>query len=124
MGELAMEALAKRLDRLEQENRRLKLAGVLVLVLVAAVVLMGQGTSDFPPPGKPGKVLWAKQFILHDARGGVRAELGTLPGGEVRLILYERGYGEGTSVVLGVGPETSPALIFRDNHGRVVWSAP
>lgn len=54
MGELTMETLAKRLGRLERENRCLKLAGALVLVLVAAVVLMGQGTSDFPPPGKPG----------------------------------------------------------------------
>jgi len=96
-----METLAKRLGRLERENRCLKLAGALVLVLVAAVVLMG-----------------------HDARGGVRAELGTLPGGTVRLILYDRGYGEGTSVVLGVGPETSPVLIFRDKDGQVIWSAP
>jgi hypothetical protein len=124
MGELTMETLAKRLDRLERENRRRKLAGVLVLVLVAAVVLMGQAMSDFAPPGKPGKIVWATQFILHDARGGVRAELGTLPGGEVRLILYDRGYGEGTSVVLGVGPETSPSLIFRDKDGKIIWSAP
>ena len=124
MGELTMETLAKRLGRLERENRCLKLAGALVLVLVAAVVLMGQGTSDFPPPGKPGYVVAAEHFILHDARGGVRAELGTLPGGTVRLILYDRGYGEGRHVVLGVGPETSPVLIFRDKDGQVIWSAP
>ncbi len=81
MNEPTMEALARRLDRVERENRWLKRAGVMALFVIAAIVLMGQATWKLAPPGKPGRVVGAEQFIVHDARGGVRAELGTLPNG-------------------------------------------
>jgi hypothetical protein len=117
MNEPTMETLARRLDRLEREDRRLKLAGVVALAVIAAVMLMGQA-------GKPGKIVGAEQFIVHDARGGVRAELGTLPNGTVRLVLYDRGNPGETRVILSAGPETSPGLSFSDKAGKVIWSAP
>jgi len=119
-----METLARRLDQVERENRRLKQAGVVVLAVIAAVVLMGQATWKLAPPGKPGKVVGAEQFIVHDARGGVRAELGTLPNGTVRLILYDRGNPGETRVILSAGPDRSPELSFSDKAGKVIWSAP
>ncbi|MEE9138199.1 MAG: hypothetical protein V3V07_06600, partial [candidate division NC10 bacterium] len=61
---------------------------------------------------------------VHDARGGVRAELGTLPNGTVRLILYDQGNPGETRVILSAGPESSPALSFSDKAGKVIWSAP
>ncbi len=124
MVELEIETLARRVDRVERENRLLKRAGVLALAVIAALVLMGQGTMKTAPPGKPGKIVGAEQFIVHDARGGVRAELGTLPNGTVRLVLYDRGNPGETRVILSAGPETSPALSFSDNAGKVIWSAP
>jgi len=119
-----MENLSQRLDRVERENRRLKQAGVAALAVIGAVVLMGQGTWKTAPPGKPGKIVGAEQFIVHDARGGVRAELGTLPNGTVRLVLYDRGNPGETRVVLSAGSEGSPALTFSDEAGKVIWSAP
>jgi len=61
---------------------------------------------------------------VHDARGGVRAVLGTLPDGTVRLVLYDRSNPGETRVVLGAGPEGSPTLAFSDKAGKVIWSAP
>ncbi len=124
MIEPTMETLERRLDRVERENRWLKRAGVIALAVIAAVVLMGQGMRKTPPPGKPGKIVGAEQFIVHDARGGVRAELGTLPNGTVRLVLYDRGNPGQTRVILSAGPVTSPALSFSDKAGNVIWSAP
>ena len=40
-----MEALAQRLEKVEQENRRLRGAGIAVLVLAAAGLLMGQANT-------------------------------------------------------------------------------
>lgn len=119
-----MENLAQRVDRLERENWCLKRAGVAALAVIAAVVLMGHATRKTAPPGKPGKIVGAEQFIVHDARGGVRAELGTLPNGTVRLVLYDRGNPGETRVVLSAGSEGSPALTFSDEAGKVIWSAP
>ncbi len=119
-----MDTLARRLYRVERENRRLKGAGVVALAVIAAVVLMGQATWKLAPPGKPGKIVGAEQFIVHDARGGVRAELGTLPNGTVRLILYDGGNPGQTRVILSAGPEGSPVLSFSDKAGKVIWSAP
>lgn len=42
MNESALDTMARRLDRVERENRRIKGAGVVVLVAAATVVLMGQ----------------------------------------------------------------------------------
>jgi hypothetical protein len=124
MIEPTMETLARRLDRVERENGRLKRSGVVALAVIAAIVLMGQAASKLAPPGKPGKVVGAEQFIVHDARGGVRATLGTLPDGTVRLVLYDRGNPGETRVILSAGPEGSPVLSFSDKAGKVIWSAP
>ncbi len=119
-----IETLARRLDKVERENWRLMRIGAVALAVIVAVVLMGQATWKLAPPGKPGKVVGAEQFIVHDARGGVRAVLGTLPDGTVRLVLYDRGNPGETRVILSAGPETSPGLSFSDKAGKVIWSAP
>ncbi len=124
MNEPTMETLVRRLDRVERENQRLKRSGVVALAVIAAIVLMGQAASKLAPPGKPGKIVGAEQFIVHDARGGVRAELGTLPNGTVRLVLYDRGNPGETRVILSAGPEGSPVLSFSDKAGKVIWRAP
>ncbi len=124
MNEPTIETLARRLDRVERQNQRLMRIGAVALAVIVAVVVMGQATWKLAPPGKPGKVVGAEQFIVHDAHGGVRAVLGTLPDGTVRLVLYDRSNPGETRVVLGAGPEGSPTLAFSDKAGKVIWSAP
>ncbi len=69
MNDPTIETLARRLDRVERENRRLKQAGVVALAVIAAVVLMGQAT------GKVAKVIEAEKFVLRDPVGNVAARL-------------------------------------------------
>ena len=45
MSDTSQEHLARRLDRLERENQRLKRLGALALIGLAALVIMGQATS-------------------------------------------------------------------------------
>jgi len=45
MSEAMMESLARRLERVERENRRLKRGAVAVVGVIVAAVLMGQGGS-------------------------------------------------------------------------------
>ncbi len=45
MNQPTMETVVRRLDRLEQENRRLKRWGALALAVIAVVVLMGQAAA-------------------------------------------------------------------------------
>lgn len=58
-----------RLARLERENRRLKLAGLLMLAVIGSVFMMGQ----VRPPTR----YEAESFILRDRRGVTIAALGT-----------------------------------------------
>ena len=126
MNEPTIETLARRLDRVERENRWLKQAGVVALVVIAAVGLIGQAT------GKVAKVVEAERFVLLDASGETRAVLIQTKGGsslnlydekgklriglvsgaadETGLSLYDAA-GEGRAM-LALKPETSPALRF------------
>jgi len=67
------QSLVTRVNRLERENRRMKLAGMLMLVGVAAVIVMGQAKAT-----KVAKVIEAERFVLRDENGRERAVLETL----------------------------------------------
>lgn len=69
MNEPTLDALKQRIDRLEREARRWRCRAILVLILVAAVPLMGQ---YFPN----AKVVEAHRFVLKGWDGKVRAILG------------------------------------------------
>ena len=76
MNQPTMETVVRRLDRVERENRRMKQAGAVALAVIGAVVLMGQAT-------KVPKWVEAEKFIIRDANGKLRGELGMqgeLPG--------------------------------------------
>jgi hypothetical protein len=67
-----------RLERVEKENRRLKRAGLAVLVLAGVVLLMGQA--------RPNRTE-AERFVLKDASGRMRASLGVTDN-DALLTLY------------------------------------
>ena len=77
---LELQAIMQRLNNLETQNRRLKWSGLSLLVVLSALVLMGQAT---PTP----KVIEAQRFVLKDGKGNVRAWLGL--------------FGEGSELILG-----------------------
>ncbi len=112
MNEPTMETLARRLDRVERENRRLKRAGVVALAVIAAVVLMGQAT------GNVAKVVEAEKFVLRDADGKGRARLESLPSGLVRLALLDKD--ENIQSVLGVGIVGTPSLVLAGRNSKTI----
>jgi hypothetical protein len=71
-------AIEERLEKLERQNRRMKLAGLGAVVIAGAFVLMGQASgpgSDWKTvSGGPPEVR-AKSFVLVDANGETRARL-------------------------------------------------
>lgn len=101
-----LEAVVKRLEKVESQNRRLKWAGGLVLVVLCAVVLMGQAS-----PKK--RIVEAEQFILRDVDGNMRAFL-SLVEDSPSLVLHDK---HGNPVVLlGVFQDGSPSLAFFDKQ--------
>ncbi|MFQ5848041.1 MAG: hypothetical protein ACE5IQ_10300 [Candidatus Methylomirabilales bacterium] len=69
MGESTMETLARGLERVERENRRLKKMGLAALAGVVALVLMGQAR---PTPRVIRAVqIEATRFVLSNPRGKV-----------------------------------------------------
>ena len=59
--------VAERLDKLERQNRQMKICGGLVILPLAAVFLMGQSASN--------RKIEASEFVLKDQQGTVRAKL-------------------------------------------------
>ena len=74
-----LHAILERIGKLEAQNRRLRRAGVAILVLVSAVIFMGQAA---PSP----RVVEAQKFVLKDSDGKVRGWMGTIgTGSELNL---------------------------------------
>ena len=135
----SIDALADRLGRLERENRRLKLAGLLVLTMLASVFLMGQA--------RPATRVEAREFVVVDKAG---KQIGRLGVGEDGLpILTMRGtddtirvlvsvYEDGSAIMslgalpagaisrlaIGTDENGDPALVMRDRSGDAIWRAP
>lgn len=76
------DALVRRIERLERENRRLKRAGAAIVLGILAVLLMGQAVPK-------GPTIEAQRFVLKDKRGKVRAVLGEGADGETGLFVYD-----------------------------------
>jgi 2-polyprenyl-6-methoxyphenol hydroxylase-like FAD-dependent oxidoreductase len=82
MNQPEMEYWIIRLDRLEQENRRLKILGSIVVFVLSVVLLTGATQID---PSKIIEVIRARQITLVDKDGTARAGMGILPDGTVTI---------------------------------------
>jgi hypothetical protein len=114
MSEPTLNPLTQRLDRLERENRRLKIAGAIVLLAVVAVGAMGQVLPKAVP-----KVLEAERFVLRDTSGKILATLGPSPLGP-GLSLYDQSGKIGASLLATLGPNLfGPGLSLFDQSGKI-----
>jgi len=113
-----LEQIQQRLLQLERQNRRFKQVGAIVLIVMAALFVMGQAA-----PGR--KTVEAQEFILKDASGKVRATLsmivpkGAAPGAaaDARLVMFdEKGTERATlqsGTLFGI-----TGLLLRDGQGH------
>jgi hypothetical protein len=79
--DLTLQALAERISKLEAQNRWLKLAGLAVVILASAALVMGQARSS--------RVVEASEFHLVDAKGKTRARLGMGVAGGPTLTFFD-----------------------------------
>lgn len=135
-----MEALTQRIERLEWQNRRLKLMGI--ALALPLVVLISIGTAGNP------RTIQAEKIVILDSHGRARITIGTPEfsgaavemkpdtpaiwlsdeNGTDRTILTDDGLRVGNSkgkplLELSAKPSRS-ALLFYGADGRVSWSAP
>lgn len=74
-----LNAVLKRLSRLEKQNRRLKWVGVTALAAVSAIFVTGQAATT-------PRTVEAQRFVLKDAQGNVRGWMSTIgKGSELTL---------------------------------------
>ncbi len=106
-----LQAIVKRLDRLERQNRRMKQAGILLLVIVSAVLLI-----DLAAP--KSRIVEAEKFVLRDSAGKPRGGLTVTEEGSA-LELYDTN--QKLRVALGI-PSGMPNLTLNDANetGRVM----
>ncbi|MGH7802828.1 MAG: hypothetical protein ACREQJ_00645 [Candidatus Binatia bacterium] len=101
-----------RLGRLEAENRRWRwLATVFAIGAIVPILLAASHE-------KGGKTLEATKIVLKDAKGKVRAELGTQPDGSAALSLLDE---EGKNTVKLSGQASGPILEMAGGAGGSVW---
>jgi len=106
--------LARRVERLERENRRFRRLGALALALAGVVVLTAQGNG--PEPVLRGETVVAtKAFLLTDGAGHPRASIGMLQG-QPSLTLYG-GDTPTPRVQLGAWNDGSTLMLF-DSAGK------
>jgi len=141
MTEPTLDTLTRRLERLERQNRWLRRVSLLILLGAVVTPLMGQ-----EPPHRPFRTVEAEEFVLRDARGQVRATLGTTqnPSSAFLRLHNDDGKqrarisvsGDGTSslevmdssdrvrVLVGVRDHGSPRLWLGNEGGKIIWRAP
>lgn len=106
MDEPRIEAMVRRLDRVERENRRWKWVGVVALLGLAAGMVMGQAKAGTGAP-----VVEAERFVLRDRSGKARAWL-NVSDGSVNLALADTD--EKSRALLYVTADGTAGLALRD----------
>lgn len=127
------ETLASRLEKMERQNRRLKLIGVVVLLLIGVIFLMGQALHP--------EVIFAHKYALLDKQGEVcgffsgdgegpslcigrgRAviTMDVRNNGAISFVMQDRQYGD-VGIHIGPGYETPKIQIAKTKE--LFWSVP
>jgi hypothetical protein len=104
--------LAARIDKLEAQNHRWKLATILLAVSSASLVLIAAKPADQIDPNViHARTVEAKDFVLKDEDGQIRA----------RLTLNPKKASKGAVIL---DSDLKPALQFYDDRGDAYWSVP
>jgi hypothetical protein len=109
-----LQALSARLDKLETQNRRWKLAAALFVLSSASLILIAARPADHIDPSViRARSVEAEDFILKDQDGQVYARLSLRP--------HPKKFGQ-SFLYSPAGPASS--LEFYDQNGEAIWTAP
>ncbi|MFQ5915809.1 MAG: hypothetical protein ACE5JS_21760, partial [Nitrospinota bacterium] len=123
MNGAEMEAVTQRLDRLERENRQLKLAGAAALALAVAFATAG-ATSQ--PKFVKTDTVETKFLVVTDSQGNTRASIDTSREGSPRLHFFDvsgkrrvslRAHGDETEFSLSQGK--SMKIVLGNTLGKM-----
>jgi hypothetical protein len=114
MSEPTTEALSRRVELLERDNRRWRRGASLGLLLFVSVALLGQAPVL---PGAP-KAIDAERFNLRDGAGNLRGSFGVTSDGTASLVLYNTAGIHQAG--LGVLPDGSASMFLGSPAGRTV----
>lgn len=105
-------SILERLERLERENRRLKIAGAVLVAFLGLATLTGVATQD--------PVIGAEAFTLVGETGELRGVF-ALVNKEPTLALFDTSgkVRAGLSMV-----DDAPRLVLYGENGDPIWSAP
>jgi hypothetical protein len=103
-----LQAITERLEKMELQNRRLKQAGTVILILFAAVLLMGQSLPK-------RRIIEAERFVLLDTAGKARGLFQMVADGPYLVLLDENG--QKVKVELAA-TRLGPKLSFYDDNGH------
>jgi hypothetical protein len=109
MGDERLEEVVKRIEGLERQVRRWRRAAVALMLSAVALMTLGAAVPR-------GRVVEAQKFVLKDAAGRVRAELGPSDNDKSIALRFKDAAGS-PRLVLGVEDESS-LLVLHDKTGR------
>jgi hypothetical protein len=99
-----LQAVVARLEKVERQNSLMKIAGLVLLTLSAAAVLMGQAAPE-------SKIIEAERLVVRNVEGDQSAILGKDDKGRLGLHLY------------GAGGKMRSSLFLRSyGHAELVFS--
>jgi hypothetical protein len=118
------QTLIARVEKLESQSRRWKLASAVLSLFGAGFLLMGAKPADrFDKQVIRASTVEAQEFLLKDEDGHVYARFSLTPGLPIRFLAP----GAGSPRFYTAPGQAVPgqaSLQFFDDKGNVVWTAP
>ena len=112
-----LQALSARLDKLEIQARRWKLAGVVLALSSTSLILIAAKPADHvDSPVIHARTVEAQDFVVKDEDGQIRARLAL--NFQVKIRRDMSGREVDMNVPMG------PALQFYDSNGEAIWTEP
>jgi hypothetical protein len=112
-----LQVLSARLDRLEVQARRWKLASVVLAISSTSLILIAAKPADHvDSPVIHARTVEAQDFVVKDEDGQIRARLA------LNFQVKTRRDMSGREVDMNV--PMGPALQFYDSNGDAIWTEP
>jgi hypothetical protein len=111
------QALSARLDKLESQNRRWKLAAIVLALSSSSLVLIAAKPADHADSAViHARTVEAQDFVVKDEDGQIRARLTLNPQVKMRK--------EMSGPPINMNAPLGPALQFYDGKGEAIWTEP